>query len=82
MSHFLHDLHSEFPDDAEILHQLKLGNPRFPVLADDYHVHNKEIQRIESGVEASSDDRLEELKKRRLQMLDEVSSMIDRAKSA
>ena len=82
MSHFLHDLHSEFPDDAEILHQLKLGNPRLTVLADDYHVHNKEIQRIESGIEAASDDRLDELKKRRLQMLDEVSAMIDRAKAA
>lgn len=82
MSHFLHDLHSEFPDDAEILHQLKLGNPRFPTLADDYHVHNKEIQRIESGIEAASDDRLDELKKRRLQMLDEVAAMIGHAKTA
>lgn len=81
MSHFLHDLHSEFPDDGEILHKLKFDDPRFPKLADDYHVQNKEIQRIESGIEASSDDRLEELKKRRLQMLDEVSSMIDHAKA-
>ena len=81
MSHFLHDLHSEFPDDTEILHQLKLGSSRFSQLSDDYHTLNKDIQRIENGIEASSDDRLEDLKKHRLVMLDEVSAMIDRAKS-
>jgi uncharacterized protein len=82
MSHFLHDLNSEFPDDGDILHQLKLSDGRFPTLADEYHSHNKEIQRIESRIEPSSDDRLEELKKQRLLMLDEVSAMIDRAKAA
>lgn len=81
MSHFLHDLHSEFPDDGDILHHLKLSNGRLPTLADEYHRCNKEIQRIESGIEASSDDRLEELKKQRLLMLDEVSAMIGRAKA-
>ena len=82
MSHFLHDLHSEFPDDGEILHQLKVSDLRFPALAEEYHTENKEIQRIESGIEASSDGRLDELKKRRLLMLDEVSAMIDKAKTA
>ena len=82
MSHFLHDLHSEFPSDGDILHQLKSSNPAYPALADKYHTVNKEIQRIESGIEASSDDRLEILKKQRLGMLDEVSALIDRAKAA
>lgn len=81
MSHFLHDLHSEFPDDTEILRRLKLSNSRFPPLADEYHSLNKDIQRIENGLEASSDDRLEDLKKNRLVMLDEVSAMIDHAKA-
>ena len=82
MSHFLHDLHAEFPADIEILHNLKLKDPRFPPLADDYHAVNKEIQKIESKIEASSDERLEEYKKRRLAMLDEVSAMIASAKAA
>lgn len=81
MSHFLHDLHSEFPADAEILHQLKISDQHFPKLADDYHILNKDIQRIENGIEASSDDRLEGLKKRRLAFLDEVSAMIANAKT-
>ena len=82
MSYSFYDLHSEFPDDGDILHQLKLTNGRFPTLAQEYHTHNKEIQRIENGIEASSDERLEELKKQRLLMLDEVSSMIGSAKAA
>jgi uncharacterized protein len=82
MSHFLHDLHAEFPADAEILHNLKLEDPQFVKLADDYHALNNDIQRIESGIEASSDDRLEKYKKRRLVMFDEVSTMINRAKTA
>lgn len=82
MSHFLHDLHSEFPDDGDILHQLKLSDGRFPTLADEYHAHNKEIQRIENGIDASSDERLEELKKQRLLMLDQMSAMIKHAKAA
>lgn len=82
MSHFLHDLHAEFPANSEILHSLKLTDPHYAKVADDYHTLNKDIQRIESGIEASSDDRIEEYKKRRLAMLDEVSAMIDRAKAA
>ncbi len=82
MSHFLHDLHAEFPANSEILHSLKLTDPHYAKVADDYHTLNKNIQRIESGIEASSDDRIEEYKKRRLAMLDEVSAMIDRAKAA
>lgn len=81
MSHFLHDLHAEFPADTETLRRLKLSDSRFLALADEYHSLNKDIQRIENGIEASSDDRLETLKKRRLVLLDEVSAMIDHAKT-
>lgn len=81
MSHFLHDLHAEFPADTEILHNLKLNDPHFPKLADEYQALNKNIQRIESGIDASSDDRLESLKKLRLVKLDEVYAMIALAKA-
>jgi uncharacterized protein YdcH (DUF465 family) len=71
-----HDLHSEFPNDGEILHALKLDSAHFRALADRYHDANREIHRIEAEVEASSDARLEELKKQRLAMLDEVAAQI------
>jgi uncharacterized protein YdcH (DUF465 family) len=71
-----HDLHSEFPNDGEILHALKMDNAHFRALAERYHEANREIHRIEAEVEAASDTRLEDLKKQRLAMLDEVASMI------
>lgn len=82
MSHVPHDLHAEFPEDAEVLHQLKTGNSHFAGLADRYHDINREIHRIDSGVEAASDERAEQLKRQRLAMLDEVSGMIAKARAS
>ncbi|MGB5483710.1 YdcH family protein [Parasphingorhabdus sp.] len=82
MSHVLHDLHTEFPNDGDILHQLKLSDGHFRTVSDRYHDINKEIHRIEAEVEAASDERSEELKKQRLKHLDEVATMIAKAKAA
>jgi uncharacterized protein YdcH (DUF465 family) len=76
--HTPHELHDEFPQDAETLHRLKLADPHFVTLAERHHVVNREIHRIESGIEAASDERLEALKKERLHLLDEIAAMIDR----
>lgn len=81
MSHVLHDLHAEFPKDGEILHELKLSDAHFQRIAEQYAEVNLEIHRIEVEVEASSDSRLEGLKKQRLTLLDEVSGMISKARA-
>ncbi|MBK6706558.1 MAG: DUF465 domain-containing protein [Sphingomonadales bacterium] len=81
MTHVAHELHDEFPKDTEILHRLKVGDPHFAKLADHYHDLNREIHRIEAGVEAASDGRTEDLKKERLSILDQVSVMISAAKA-
>ncbi len=82
MSHVLHDLHAEFPNDNDILHALKLSDGHFRTVSDRYHDINKEIHRIEAEVEPASDERNEELKKQRLKLLDEVATMISKAKAA
>jgi len=41
-------------------------------LAERYHVLNREIHRIDSGIEPASEDRTEELKKERLSLLDTI----------
>ena len=79
MSHILHDLHSEFPEHVETLHRLKVESRHFNTLADRYHDVNKDIHRIETGIEAASDERLEDMKKERLKLLDEVSVMVSQA---
>ena len=76
MSHTPHDLHSEFPDASEALHALKTGNEHFGKLAAQYHEVNREIHRIDSGIEPASDERAENLKKERLAILDQVAVMI------
>lgn len=76
MSHVPHELHDEFPEAAAELHALKIESPQFNTLADRYHLLNREIHRIESGVEAASDERTETLKKERLSLLDQVATML------
>lgn len=82
MSHTPHELADEFPNDAELLHELKLGNAHFVKLADQYHEVNREIHRIESEVEAASDDRAEQLKKQRLHLADDIRAILEEARKA
>jgi uncharacterized protein len=82
MSENGHDLHAEFPQHRDVLRTLKVENDTFRELSDRYHSVAQEIHRIENGIEAASDQRLEDLKKRRLQMLDQVSAMISEAQEA
>lgn len=76
MSHTPHELHEMFPDKVDAIHRLKLENAHFAKLADQYHEVNRAIHRIESEVEPTSDAHAEELKKQRLVLSDEITSML------
>lgn len=80
MTHTPHALQAEFPDDADALHNLKLYSAHFNNRADAYHDLNRAIHRIDTGIDAASDDRIEELKKARLALLDEFAGMIAASK--
>ena len=71
-----HDLIHEFPEHRDRIHDLKVGNNHFARLFEEYHDLDHEIHRIETGVENTSDDYLEERKKRRLYLKDELYRMI------
>ena len=77
MSHVPHELAEEFPDKTEKLHDLKVGNAHFAKLADKYHELNREIHRIETGVKPSSEVHETELRKKRMHLKDEISSMLN-----
>lgn len=81
MGHVPHDLQVEFSADRECLNKLKLSNGRFQALSDRYDVINKEIDRLQSGLEPAVHERLESLKKQRLQLLDQVANLIATAKA-
>ena len=76
MTHVPHELAEEFPDAAEKMHALKLNNAHFAKLADAYHEVNREIHRIEAEVEPASDAHVEDLKKKRLALKDEVATFL------
>ena len=77
MSHTPHELHAEFPEHSDKIHALKVANAHFAKLFDAYHEINREIHRIETDVTPASDETLEELKKQRLHLLDEISGMLN-----
>ncbi|HEX4882232.1 MAG TPA: YdcH family protein [Porticoccaceae bacterium] len=65
-----HDLHHEFPEFHDAIHALKVSDAHFAALFDQYHQINREVQRIETGVENTSDVYLEQRKKERLHLKD------------
>ncbi len=76
MSHVPHELHEEFPEMSEKIHALKASNAHFAKLADSYHEVNREIHRGETNVQPMDDFHLEDLKKKRLAMLDEIKALL------
>jgi uncharacterized protein YdcH (DUF465 family) len=71
-----HSLLNEFPEYKQAIHDLKMGNHHFARLFDEYHIVDKEIHRIEEGIETPSDVYTEKLKKQRLHLKDELYGMI------
>jgi len=71
-----HDLHHEFPEYKDKIHQLKSTNHHFARLFDDYHNVDREVRRMEQSVETVSDETLELLKKQRLSLKDELLVML------
>jgi uncharacterized protein YdcH (DUF465 family) len=79
LSHVPHELAEEFPDKVDRLHELKTTNAHFAKLFDEYHLINREIHRIESGVEPASDERSTNLRKQRLLLKDQIAAMLSQA---
>ena len=71
-----HSLAKELPEFKEKIHELKMNDNHFSRLFDEYHNLDNEVIRIEEGVENSSDDYLETLKKKRLALKDELFQIL------
>ncbi len=71
-----HDLLHEFPEHRERIHDLKLSDNHFARLFKEYHEVNDDVHRIESGAENTSDEYLENLKKQRLSLKDQLYEML------
>jgi uncharacterized protein YdcH (DUF465 family) len=74
-----HDLLHEFPEHRETIHQLKMRDTHFARLFEDYHQVDKALHRIDAGVENPEDAYIEDLKKTRLHLKDQLFAMIQKA---
>ena len=81
MSNAPNDLADDFPDKVDRIHQLKTSNNRFARLYDEYNELNRTIHRIETRVEPKPEEVEEDLKRRRLQIKDEIMTMLDGAQA-
>jgi hypothetical protein len=72
-------LANEFPEYKDKIHTLKMDNAHFAKLFDEYNAADSEILRIESGAEHAGDFDLEGIKKQRLQLKDQLYSMLTAA---
>jgi uncharacterized protein len=71
-----HDLVHELPEHRDTIHKLKMTDQHFSRLFDEYHEVDHEVHRIETGIENTSDEYLDERKKQRLYLKDELYRMI------
>lgn len=72
MSNTPHELAEEFPEHVEKMHRLKAENGHFAKLFDEYHEVNRAIHRAETDVEPTDDAHMEEMRKRRMALKDEI----------
>ncbi|HEY6860643.1 MAG TPA: DUF465 domain-containing protein [Pseudolabrys sp.] len=74
--HIPHELQDEFPDEALFIERLIKSNYEFGQLAAHYNEVNRQIYRIETEEEPTTDEVLERLKKQRLKLKDDIANRL------
>ena len=78
--HTPHELADEFPEFKDKIHRLKVENKHFRKLMKRYHKTNRKIHAYETGIKATTDFHLEDLKKKRLYLLDIIQHILTHSK--
>ena len=71
-----HELHNDFPNLVDEIQALKTGNPHFARLMDEYNTLTREVERLEEEDIPVDDFTIEDLKKKRIRLKDELYQMI------
>ncbi len=71
-----HSLFNDFPESRDVINQLKRDNPNFARMAARYHDLDHQVRGLEMRSIPTSDEIFESLKLERLQLKDELYSMI------
>lgn len=76
MSNTPHELAEEFPEHVDAMHRLKAEDAHFAKLSDEYHELNRAIHRAETDVEPTDDVHMEDMRKQRLALKDEIYAIL------
>ncbi len=76
MTHTPHELTSDFPEHADRIAALRQSDAHFARLADEYHDINRAVHRAETNVEPTSDDHLNEMRRTRMRLKDELFAIL------
>lgn len=72
-----HDLVHEFPEFRERIHRLKVEDPHFRKLFDEYHELTRDIENMENEVEPVATQTEEQAKLRRLHLKDALYCLLN-----
>jgi len=81
MSNTPHTLAEEFPGEIEAIHKLKASNAHFARLLEEYDTVNDQVHLAETNVTPMDQFEEEKLRKRRLQIKDEIAEALSAAKT-
>jgi uncharacterized protein len=76
--HIPHELQEEFAAQASLIERLRRTSHDFGRLAASYDEVNRNIHRIESEAEPAEDSVIDEFKRQRLRLKDEIASILAR----
>ena len=71
-----HPLSVDFPELRDRIHELKTHDAHFAKLMSEYEALDREIIRVEEGIEHRSDEALEHLKMRRVRLKDQLYGLL------
>jgi uncharacterized protein len=71
-----HPLAKEFPEFKDLIRELKASDHHFSRLFDEYHEIDKLVIRMEENIEPTADHVIEDAKKKRLSLKDELYTII------
>jgi uncharacterized protein YdcH (DUF465 family) len=79
MSHTPHELAEEFPELADQMAALRQSDAHFAKLSDRYHTVNRALHRAETDVEPTSDAHMNDMRKERMGLKDEIYAYVKKA---
>ncbi|WP_299612536.1 YdcH family protein [uncultured Tateyamaria sp.] len=78
MSNTPHELADDFPEHAARIAELKQKDAHFDRMVTAYHDINRDVHRAETDVEPVSDEHMTSMRRRRMQLKDEIFAVLNK----